>query len=213
MINIVVIDDHAIVRDGISALVKAYASDMRIVAAYGCGFEAIECAAADDPDIYIVDYAMPKLNGLLAISNIKKKVAHAKFIIFSMHEEDKIVKMALNLGVKGYITKYDSSQEILRSIREVYAGRTYLSPGISTKVLDSLVKNRYNNYAISVLSRREEEVLQLIAEGYSSKEIASNFGISVNTVVVHRKNIMHKLNTNRQAELVRYAIKEGISNI
>ncbi|WP_428897808.1 DNA-binding response regulator [Parelusimicrobium proximum] len=225
MIKIVLADDHTLVRDGIKAIIeranktgkKVSEKDLfSVEAELNNGRELLDYASkkSNETDVYVVDISMPVLNGIEATQKLLKVRPDAKVIILSMYDDRISVERALKAGAKGFVVKVAPSGEILEAIREVNAGRFYLCSKVSKYVVQGFLgKAAPSKKDPKSLTPKEKEILQLIAEGYSSKEIAKEFGLSLNTVHVHRNNIMCKLDIHKQAELVRYAIKEGIAHL
>lgn len=215
-IEVMLVDDHEIVKQGIRAVISKE-SDIVVVAEVSNGKDAIELAKEKSPDIVIMDITLPQLNGLDASRQIIKQNKNIKILILSMHESRVFVEKALGYGVKGYILKDSAANEITHAIREVYSGRYFLSSKISSFVIeDYLYKSRRKSVKpkkTSELTARESEIVQLIAEGLSSKDIAQRLKLSPKTVLVHRNNIMQKLNLHNQAQLIRFALKDGIISL
>ncbi len=214
MIKIVLADDHALVRDGIKAIIERKAKNISVIAEVNNGKELLDFAEKKAADVYVVDISMPVLNGIEATQKLLKIHPDAKVIILSMYDDRISVEKAFKSGAKGFVVKVASADEILEAIKEVSAGRFYLCSKVSRYVVQGFLgKAAPNKKDPKDLTPKEKEVLQLIAEGYSSKEIAKEFGLSLNTIHVHRNNIMRKLDIHKQAELVRYALKEGIAQL
>ena len=213
-IKVVLADDHAIVRDGVRAVLERKGKDMEVVAEISNGKELVDWAAKHDADVYVVDISMPILNGIESTQKLTKMKPDAKVVMLSMYDDRVSVEKALKAGAKGFIVKVSTADEIVDAIREVSRGRFYLCSKVSKYIVQGFLgKTSPRKRDGSGLTPKEKEVLQLIAEGYSSKQIAKNFNLSLNTIHVHRNNIMRKLNIHKQAELVRYAIKEGIAQL
>lgn len=213
--KIVLADDHAIVRQGVRAILENIGTDMKIVAELSNGKELIAYAAKHkDIDVYIVDIAMPLLNGIEAVAHITKNNPQANIIMLSMYDDRVSVEKSLKAGAKGFIVKIAAADELLDAIAEVIEGRFYLSKSVSKYIVQGFLdRSAPRKRGSSGLTHKEREVLQLIAEGHSSKQIAKDLNLSLNTVHVHRNNIMKKLGIHKQAELVRYALKEGIAQL
>ena len=213
-IEVILADDHAVVREGIKIAIEGKAEDIKIIAEASNGDEVLKIAKKDPADIYVLDISMPILNGIETTRRLKKRYPESKVIILSIHDEKIFVEKALKCGARGYLLKESATDEVIYAIREVHMGRFYLSPKVSKFVVQEFLGRRHN-YALREkvigLTEREREILQLIAEGFSTKETAKKLEISLNTVHVHRNNIMHKLDLHKQADLIRYALKEGIS--
>jgi len=213
-IKVVLADDHTIVRDGVRAVLERKSKDIEIVAEIANGKELLEWAATHEADVYVVDISMPVLNGIEAVERLVKNQPDAKVVMLSMYDDRVSVEKALKAGAKGFLVKVSTADEIVDAIREVAQGRFYLCSKVSKYVVQGFLgKTSPRRRDVTGLTPKEKEVLQLIAEGYSSKQIAKTFNLSLNTIHVHRNNIMKKLNIHKQAELVRYAIKEGIAQL
>jgi DNA-binding NarL/FixJ family response regulator len=207
MVRIVVVDDHLILIQGIKKLLESRPG-LQVVGEAHDGHEGVELVGRLKPDIAIVDITMPVLNGLDAARKIAKVSPDTKTILLTMHKENPYVFEAIEAGVHGYVIKNQTGGDLLRAIEEVTVGRVYLSPGISQIVVDAY-RNRHK-VAADPLTLREREVLQLIAEGQRTKQIAERLGISVKTAESHRTRIMTKLDVHETATLVRYAIRRGL---
>ena len=206
-IKVVLADDHTIVRDGVRAVLERKSKDIEIVAEIANGKELLEWAATHEADVYV-------LNGIEAVERLVKNQPDAKVVMLSMYDDRVSVEKALKAGAKGFLVKVSTADEIVDAIREVAQGRFYLCSKVSKYVVQGFLgKTSPRRRDVTGLTPKEKEVLQLIAEGYSSKQIAKTFNLSLNTIHVHRNNIMKKLNIHKQAELVRYAIKEGIAQL
>jgi DNA-binding NarL/FixJ family response regulator len=207
MIRVLLADDHAIVREGLRALL-AREADLRVVGEAGDGREALRLAQETHPDVAALDLSMPLLNGLEAARQIAAWARGPRCILLTMHTEDRYVLEALRAGVRGYVLKKQAGEDLVRAIREVAAGAVYLSPGISATVADAVRSPRPT--PVGPLTAREREVLQLVAEGKTTKEIAVILGVSVKTADAHRTRLMQKLDIHDVAGLTRYAIRQGI---
>lgn len=214
-IEVVLADDHAIVRQGLGAVISQE-QDIKVIAEAANGKEVVDIAKKNLADIFIIDITMPILNGLEASSQIMQINPRNKIIILSMHDNRAFIERALILGIKGYVLKDSAADEIIQAIRVVYKDEYFLSPRISTFVIQDYIDSRGHKIGekkIVSLTGREREILQLIAEGYINKEVATHLKISLKTALAHRNNIMQKLGIHRQADLIRYALKEGITTI
>lgn len=209
-IKIILADDHSIVRDGIKAVVEKKGDNIQVIGEAANGVEVLKLASAKPADVYVLDISMPLLNGIETACRLLAQDPQAKVIMLSMHDDRIFVERALRSGAKGYILKETATQEIVEGIREVYMGRYYLTPKISSYLVENFLEKEPEEQAVSALSSRERGILQLFAEGFSSKEIAEQLDLSLHTVHVHKNNIMKKLNIHRQADMIKYAIKEGI---
>jgi len=206
-IRILLADDHAVVRQGFKMILGAQA-DMEIVGEAGNGREAVELAEQLRPDIVVMDVAMPELNGIEATRRLFGSTPHARVIALSMHKDSVYVREILRAGARGYLLKDSGAGDLVSAIRAVASGESYLSPAVSNAVLDDYRKHVTN--PIDLLSSREREVLQMLAEGKTNKEIATVLNLSVYTVEAHRGRIMEKLNIHSINELVRFAVRNGL---
>ena len=214
--RIVLADDHIIVRNGLKAVIEKLGKNMEIVAEVSNGEELVEYAQThgDNVDVYVVDISMPVLNGIDATGRLTRINPDAKIVILSMYDDRVSVEKSLKAGARGYIVKVSTADEIIDAIETVADGRFYLCNKVSRYVVQGfLAKESPRRRCRNSLTAKEREVLQLIAEGYSSKQIAKHFNLSLNTIHVHRNNIMRKLGIHKQAELVRFALKEGIAQL
>lgn len=207
MIRVLLADDHTIVREGLRALLVRE-PDIHVVAEAGDGREALRLAQETRPDIAALDLSMPLLNGLEAARQMAARERGPRTILLTMHAEDQYVLEALRVGVRGYVLKKQAAADLVRAIREVAAGRVYLSPGVSSAVAEAI--RSPGPPTVDPLTAREREVLQLVAEGKSTKEIAGILGVSVKTADAHRTRLMQKLDIHDVAGLTRYAIRRGI---
>jgi two-component system response regulator NreC len=206
-IRILLADDHAVVRQGFKMILAAQ-TDMEIVGEAGNGREAVEQAEQLRPDIVVMDVAMPELNGIEATRRLAASMPHTRVIALSMHKDSVYVREILRAGARGYLLKDSGAGDLVTAIRAVASGESYLSPAISNAVLDDYRKHVTN--PIDLLTSREREVLQMLAEGKTNKEIAVVLDLSVYTVEAHRGRIMEKLNVHSINELVRFAVRNGL---
>lgn len=213
MINVVLADDHVMVRSGIKAALERKRKDIQVVAEVSNGKELLELPENLKADIFLVDISMPLLNGIEATKKLKKIRKGAKVIILSMYDDRISVERAIRAGANGFIIKVSTIDEVLNAIDDVSKGKFFLCSSISNYVFEGFLNKASGKKSAHILTAKEKEILQLVAEGYSSRKIATEFGLSLNTVHVHRNNIMHKLKLHKQADLIRYAIKEGIAHI
>jgi len=205
--RILLVDDHAVVRQGFKMILDAQ-SDMEIVGEAANGREAVELAAQLRPDIVVMDVAMPELNGIEATRRVIAAGPHIRVIALSMHKDSVYVREILRAGARGYLLKDSGADDLVKAIRAVAGGESYLSPAVSNAVLDDYRKHVTN--PIDLLTSREREVLQMLAEGKTNKEIAVVLNLSVYTVDAHRGRIMEKLNLHSINELVRFALRNGL---
>lgn len=212
MINILLADDHQVVREGFRALLKIE-KDICIVGEAGDGIEAVRLAEQLKPDVVVADLMMPSLNGIEVARQITTRVPGTKVVILSMHASEAYVLESLRNGASAYVLKDASSADLVRAVREAIAGRRYLSPPLSELAIQAYVEKTRKTDSLDLhdtLTSREREVLQQGAEGHTNTEIAARLCISPRTVETHRANLMHKLGLRSQTELVRYAIQRGI---
>ena len=207
--TILLADDHRIVREGLRQLLNANDA-FEVIAEADDGEEAVQIAEAQQPDIAIMDIWMPRLSGIDAIRRISKSRA-TRSIALSMHDSRTYVEEALRAGASGYVVKNSATEDLFEAIAAVRAGRSYLSPAVAQQVVEAITRpGDTSASAAAVLTGREREVLQLIAEGHSSKEIAGLLGVSLKTIESHRANLMEKLNIHKVSSLVRFAIRSGL---
>jgi two-component system response regulator NreC len=213
-IRILLADDHTILREGIRSLIESE-PDMSVIGEANDGHTAVKLAIQLKPDIILMDLAMPLLNGLEATRQIKKQNPQAKILILTMHENEEYIRQVLIAGAMGYILKDAAARELLGAIRSVYKGEVVLSPAITRLVVSDYL--RWGDISpiepSDGLTDREREILQLIAEGYTNKQIAQILSISIKTVQAHRLNLMKKLDLHDRGELIKYAIQKKIIDI
>jgi DNA-binding NarL/FixJ family response regulator len=207
--RILLADDHAVVRQGLKALLER--EGFAVVADVGDGQAAVRAARERCPDVAVLDLSMPLLNGRDAAREITKACPRAKVILLTMHTDDHYVLEALQIGIKGYVVKTQASEDLVRAIHDVQRGLTYLSPGISETVVAAYLAK--SALPADPLTSREREVLQLVAEGKSTKEVAHLLGISFKTAESHRTRIMKKTGIHETAGLVRYAVRRGLIQV
>jgi len=215
MTRLLIADDHQLMREGLKALVDKE-DDMLFVGEAEDGYATIELAAKVNPHVIVMDVAMPDLNGIEATRRILDINPSIKVVALSGHLNKEFVRQMLEAGASAYILKTRAYEEFTRAVREVVANRKYLSPDIARGVVDEFVELSSasdKDSAFIILTDREREVLQLLSEGSSTKEMADTLGISVKTVETHRRNIMEKLELHSVAELTKYAISEGITTL
>lgn len=209
--KILLADDHAIITDGVKSIISKV-NNYEVVGTAFTGREAIDKAKELNPDIIIMDIGMAELNGITATKLIKNSMPDIKIIILSVHSRKNIIFEAFKAGASGYILKSDASQDILTALKSISEGRNFISPAITEHLVDFVMhpESFRNDPNASPLSAREIEVVQLVAEGNSAQEIADKLNISKRTVESHRANIMKKTGCRSIADLIKYAIKEGI---
>lgn len=206
LIRVLLADDHQILSQGLKAVLEREKFD--VVGETTDGYKAVQFAQKLTPDVAVLDLSMPILNGLDAAKEIVKVSPKTKTMLLTMHTEDRYVLEALRAGIRGYVLKTHAVSDLAQGIREVFRGGIYLSPGISQAVVEAYLAK--SELPPEILTSRERQVLQLIAEGKTTKEVASLLGVSVKTAESHRTRIMSKLNIHETASLVRYAVRLGI---
>ena len=207
MIRILLADDHALVRQGFGMILEAQ-PDMEIVGQAGNGREAVELAGQLHPDVAVVDVAMPELNGIEATRRIGQISPRTRVLALSMHKDSVYVREILRAGARGYLLKDSGDADLVAAVRAVAKGDGYISPSVSDAVLSDY--RRHVSDPLDLLTSREREVLQMIAEGKTNKEIAASLNLSVYTVEAHRGRVMEKLNLHSTGELVRFALRNGL---
>jgi DNA-binding NarL/FixJ family response regulator len=208
-IRIVLVDDHAMVRAGIRALLDRIAG-IAVVGEAANGREAIALVAEHQPDLALINISMPELNGLEATTRIRQAFPRTQVVILSLHADEEYVRGALAAGASGYLVKTANASELELAIRAATRGEVWLSPSVSKAVIKSLVNHEPRGGPFELLTPRQREVLQLVAEGLISKEIAERLGLSVKTVESHRAQLMKRLGVSNVTGLVRAAIRLGI---
>jgi two-component system response regulator NreC len=212
--SIVIAEDHAILREGLKSLLSSY-PDLKVVGEAGDGLEAIRSVQKYSPHLVLIDLSMPRMSGLDAIKEIKRMTPQTKIIVLTIHSTEEYIVAALRAGADGYVLKEGDSEELLTAIRRVLEGKRYLTPSISTALIDWLLQRKEGSgirSAWDTLTQREKEVLKLIAEGHSNKESADLLCISVKTVEKHRSNLMAKLGVHNAAALTAWAAEKGLIN-
>jgi len=210
-VSVLIADDHEVVRRGLRALVQEQPG-WQVVAEAANGRDAVAKANELKPDIAILDITMPSLNGLDATKQIAKLSPRTKVLILSIHESDQLIQKVLDAGARGYILKADAGRDFIKAVKALLSNRTFFTPKLAQKLMDvSLGKRpKASEEVVSQITGREREVVQLLAEGKSSKEIATILGIAFKTAETHRANLMRKLNCHSVTEIVRYAIRNRI---
>jgi len=205
-IRIVLADDHVLVRQGLKSLLER--EHFQVMAEASDGQDAVRLTETHHPDLAILDISMPTLNGIDAARSLARSAPKTKIILLTQHEEEQYIHEALEAGVRGYVLKNQVANDLIHAIRQVCRGEFYLSPGISRAVMEAYRSK--SERPADPLTVRERQVLQLIAEGKSTKDTASVLGISVKTAESHRMRLMQKLNIHETASLVRYAVRRGL---
>jgi DNA-binding NarL/FixJ family response regulator len=213
-IRVLIVDDHAILREGVRALLQLHA-DIEVVGEAGDGTAAIEKVGSLDPDVVLMDIAMPGLGGIEAALELKKLGKRAKVLILSQYEDREYVRRLLKAGVAGYVLKKSAGAELANSIRAVHRGGLVLDPEVARAAMEGGNPAAPGEAAdpYDTLTDREKQVLKLVAEGHSNKEVAEVLGISVKTAMSHREHVMEKLGVHNRTELVRFALKKGVIRV
>lgn len=211
-IRILLADDHNVMRAGLRLLLERQ-SGFKVTGEASDGRQAVEQAEATKPDVVVLDIAMPNLGGIEAAQRISAMLPQARIIILSMHSDESYVLRALKAGAKGYLLKDSAENDLIEAIRAVSQGKAFFSPEISNILVEDYVremKKRGTEDSYELLTPREREILQLLAEGKSNKDIATLLNLSLYTVETHRRNLQDKLNLHSLAELILYAVRKGI---
>lgn len=215
MIQVLLADDHRMIREGIRALLERE-EDIEVIGEAADGREAVRLTAQLCPDVVIMDVSMPMLNGIEATRQIRRDCPDARVLILTVHEGEDYVARLLAAGASGYIIKRAASEELISAVRAVFRGQAFLYPSIAKVVIEDYVRRLHEGGGLSardVLTDREREVLQLIAEGYTNREIADLLHLSIKTVQNHRSKIMNKLDLHDRGDLIKYAIQQGIIHL
>ena len=210
--RIVIAEDHTILREGLRALISSQ-EDLEVVGEAGDGMEAVRQVEGLTPDLILMDLSMPKMNGVEAIKEIRKRIPETRILALTVHKTEEFILEVLQAGADGYIPKDASSNELMMAIRSVLMGKRYLCPSVSRFVIEGYLESRQTPESTTpweTLTKREREILKLIAEGHKNKEIADYLCISVKTVEKHRANLMKKLDLHSAAALTAYAMERGL---
>jgi DNA-binding NarL/FixJ family response regulator len=210
VISVLVADDHGIVREGLRRLLEAE-HDLKVCGEAGDGREVLEQVAKHQPQVVVLDITMPRLGGLETLERLRASNPQVKVILLSVHGDPPFIQSAISLGADGYVLKDGRAAEIVEAIRAVTKGGSYFSPAVAREIVEQLrAPKAKGDEPFSLLSGREREVLHLIAEGLSAKEVATELEISTKTVEAHRTSLMRKLGVRKATELVRYALRHGL---
>lgn len=210
MVTIMVADDHGIVREGLRRLLEAE-PDFSVVAEASNGREVLEALSRSNPDVVVLDITMPRLGGLETLERLRSDHPGTKVVLLSVHSDPPFVQSAIALGADGYVLKNGRAAEIVTAIRAVLQGGSYFSPAVAREIVEQLRTPRPDgDEPFALLSMREREVLHLIAEGLSAKEVAVELCVGTKTVEAHRSSLMRKLGVRKATELVRYALRHGL---
>jgi DNA-binding NarL/FixJ family response regulator len=211
-IRILLADDHTVMRRGLRLLLESQ-PEFIVVAEAADGRQAVEQAEATQPDVAVVDIAMPNLSGLEAAQRIATSLPQTAIVILSMHSDESYVLRALKVGAKGYLLKDSAEGDLIDAIKAVHQGKTFFSPEISKMLVEDYIREirtRGTEDSYDLLTSREREILQLLAERKSNKEIAQVLNLSIYTIETHRRNLQEKLNLHSLAELILYAVRKGV---
>ncbi len=210
--KIVIAEDHTILREGLRMLLSSN-PDFEVVGEAQDGLEAIRSVEACKPDLVLMDLSMPRMNGVGAIQEIKKQSPSTKILVLTVHKTEEYILTTLKAGADGYVLKDATHRELMLAIENVFSGKSYLSPGISEKVIEGYLEGRKtvkSSTSWDTLTQREREILKMIAEGYKNKDIADYLCISAKTVEKHRANLMKKLDLHSASSLTAFAMEKGL---
>jgi DNA-binding NarL/FixJ family response regulator len=210
--KIVIAEDHTILREGLRMLLSSN-PDLDVVGEAQDGLEAIRAAEAFKPDLILMDLSMPRMNGMGAIQEIKKQCPSTKILVLTVHKTEEYILATLKAGADGYVLKDATHSELMLAIEHIFSGKSYLSPGISEKVIEGYLEGRKtikSSTSWDTLTQREREILKMIAEGYKNKDIADYLCISAKTVEKHRANLMKKLDLHSASSLTAFAMEKGL---
>lgn len=209
-IRVFLADDHAVVREGLKMLINSQ-QDMEVIGEAGDGKEACKKAVELKPDVVVLDISMPNMNGIQTAEQLNRICPEIKVLVLTVHEDESYLRQLLKAGAEGYVLKRAAASELTQSIRAVHSGGIYIDPSLAEEVVHGYISDpsMEGNQSYSNLSDRETEVLQLIALGYTNKEVATQLCISVKTVETYKARILEKLNIHSRADIVRYALKKG----
>ena len=210
--RVIIAEDHTILREGLRALLSS-SPDFEIVGEAEDGRAAIKCVETTRPDLILMDLSMPRMSGLDAIREIKRQFPHTKIVVLTVHKTEEYVLATLKAGADGYVLKDTTHAELLMALQSVMRGKRFLSPGISDTVIEGYLEGKKTGAprsAWDTLTHREQEILKLIAEGYTNKQVADYLCLSVKTVETHRSNLMRKLDLHNVSALTAYALEKGL---
>jgi two-component system, NarL family, response regulator NreC len=210
-VTVVLVEDHALVRQAFRHVLEGHPR-IKVVGEGSTGLEAVELARAHHPDVILLDMVMPEMNGIEAAYQIRQMDPRIRLMVVSMYSDELYVRQALRVGMKGYVLKDALDLDLSQAVLTVAQGQTYLSPRVAAVLYDVIREGREatNDDPYQLLTQRERQILQMVAEGRSSKEIAQSLGTSPKTIAVHRSNLMQKLDIHSAAELALYAVKRGL---
>lgn len=213
-VSVVLVDDHVVMREGLRRILEQ-AKDVRVDGESGDGLAAIELVRRRAPDVVVMDIAMPGLNGVEATRRIRAESPTVNVVALSAYADKRYVLAMVDAGAKGFVVKAGAAEELLMAVRAAAKGQSYLSPHVAGALVQAYARRLFpeDNSAYTLLSAREREVVQLLAEGKTSKEIAARLSIAAKTVEVHRRNVMKKLGLHSVADLTKYAVREGLTSL
>lgn len=211
-IKVLLADDHAVVRDGLKMVLEAQ-SDIRVVGEAADGREAVQQTVQHEPDVAVMDIAMPVLNGIEATEQIRDRCPETEVLILSVHSNAEHVFRALQAGALGYLLKESAGAEVIDAVRSVHAGKRYLSEKIADTVVEDYVRQRHSASPLETLSPRERQILQLVVEGKTSAEVGEILSISPKSVETYRSRMMQKLGIGDMPSLVKFAIQHGLTSL
>jgi DNA-binding NarL/FixJ family response regulator len=212
MIRIILADDHAVMRRGLRLVIEEH-KDFQVVGEASDGREAVALVEELKPDLVVLDISMPNMNGIEAARQISEKQSGVSIVVLSMHSDESYVLRALKAGARGYLLKESAESDFILAIRSVSAGKAFFSPAVSRLLVEDYVRQLQDKDiedSYELLTQRERELLQLIAEGKSNKDVANMLNLSLYTVETHRGNLMEKLNLHSVPELILYAVRKGV---
>jgi DNA-binding NarL/FixJ family response regulator len=212
MIRVLLLDDHAVVRDGLQALIAAQ-PDLRVDGSFGSAIDALRFAAQSPPDVAVLDISLGGLDGIAAAKRIHDLCPETHILMLSMHASPEFVYQALRAGASGYVLKESAGEEVVAAVRAVHAGERYLSEKISARALDDYVRERGPEHPLERLSPRELQVMRLIVEGSTSNEVATLLGVSPKSIDTYRSRLMAKLGVEDLPSLVKFAIRQGVTSV
>lgn len=208
-VNILIVDDHIAIRRGVRAILEAR-NGFEVVAEAGTGAEAILLAASHKPDVAVIDYSMPAMNGSQLARRIREASPRTEVLVYTMHESDALVRDVLGAGARGYLLKSDADQHLIAAVDALARHQPYFTERVSEALLTHYLAHPGESSQLDTLTSREREVVQLVAEGNSSKQVSAALAISLKTVETHRSSAMHKLGLESTAALVRYAVRNKL---
>lgn len=212
-IRLVLADDHTIIRRGLKALIEESSPDMQVVAEASNGLEVLDIAGRERVDVFVIDIAMPKLDGISTTARLTQENPQARIVILSMYDDEAVIERVIHNGARAFILKDSPPDEVVKAIAKVYTGGYYFSPEISGQIVQSLLEGRHKQRGDepeNKLTERQQEILRLICDGQTEREIGDALNISHHTVHVHKNNIMNLLNLHSKVDLVKYAVKNHI---